>query len=315
MKITRVKNAVPYLVAAVALFICPVSADAEAKATYQYNLSDFSGAVRYGWVRPVVDAERNEVYVVTGNAVSVFNESGMEVFSFGDDLNLGRLVDVAVEPDGNILLLSYVKDRFSVTRCNFRGEPRSGIEIKNLPRDFAGFSPTRLILRDGNIYLADLFAEKVVVTDANGMFRKGYDIAPLLADFETKPGSQSNISGFTVDDKGSMFFTVPAIFKVCRLSPDGAFSAFGDAGNLPGKFNIVAGIAIDEGGNIYVTDTLRCAVTIFDRDFRFRVQFGQRGLEPGSLIAPNEMAVDKKGRLYVSQARNRGVSVFRVTHD
>ncbi len=301
--------------AAVVLFSSPVMARATTRASFQYDLSDFSGTIHYGWVRPVVDAGRSEIYVLAGNAVSVFNDSGMEVYRFGDDLELGRLVDVAVEPDGNILLLSYRNDRFAVTRCNFRGEPGERIEIKNLPGGFAGFSPSRLVLRDGTIYLADLFQEKVAVTDRSGAFRKGFDIAPLLVDFEQKPGSQSDISGFTVDGAGNLFFTVPAIFKAFRLSPDGTLSAFGDPGNLPGKFNIVAGIATDESGYIYVTDTLKSAVMIFDRDFRFQAQFGERGLEPGSLIAPNELAVDGKGRVYVSQARNRGISVFRVTHD
>ncbi len=315
MNLCHVKDSVLCLAAAAALFCFPAAAGAQAKASYQYDLSDFSGTVRYGWVRPVVDAERNEIYVLAGNAVSVFNESGMEVFRFGDDLDLGLLVDVAVEPDGNILLLSRVNDRFTVTRCNFRGEPRAEIVVRDLPGDFAGFSPTRLVYRDGTLYLADLFAKKVAVTDADGAFRNGFDIAPMLADFEMKPGSQSNMSGFTVDGKGNLFFTVPAIFKAFRLSPDGTLSAFGDAGNLPGKFNIVAGITTDESGYIYVTDSLRCAVTIFDGDFKFQAQFSQRGLEPGSLIAPKELVVDKKGRVYVSQARNRGISVFQVTHD
>ncbi len=298
------------------LSVCaPSMSGADIKASFLYNLSNFSGTIGYSWVRPFVDSERNEIYVLTGNSVSVFNESGMEIFSFGEDLDIGRFVDVAVQGDGRILILSYVKDKFKITRCNYRGEPQYGIEIRNLPREFAGISPTRLIFRDGNIYLADLFVNKVVVTDANGVFRKGYDIAPFLVDFERKPGSENNIAGFTVDKEGNLFFTVPTIFKVCRLSPDGKLAVFGDPGNLPGKFNIVSGIATDERGNIYVTDTLRSVVMIFDKDFKFQAQLSQRGLEPGSLIAPKELVVDKKGRVYVTQARKRGISVFRVTSD
>lgn len=314
MKTTHVKNAVLCL-AAVAALLVPGRADAGVKASYLYNLANFSGTVRYSWVRPVVDAERSEVYVLTGDTVTVFNDSGMEVYSFGEDLAVGRFEDVAVESDGNILLLSYLNDRFVVTRCDYRGEARSRIEIRNLPPNFAEFSPSRLFVRAGNIYLADVFRNKIAVTDPDGAFRKGYEVAPMIADFEKQDGSESNITGFTVDNRGNIFFTVGTIFKVFRLSPDGTLSGFGDAGNLPGKFNVVAGVATDDNGYIYVTDSLRAAVSVFDKDFNFQLQFSQRGLEPGSLIAPMELVVDRKGRVYVTQARNRGVSVFRVTYD
>ena len=91
----------------------------------------------------------------------------------------------------------------------------------------------------------------------------------------------------------------------------GKVRAFGTRGSSPGKFNVVSGIAADDNGNIYVADTLRCVVMIFDREFNFRTEFGYRGLEPGNLIAPMELTVDSD-RVYVAQTRSRGVSVFRV---
>ena len=74
-------------------------------------------------------------------------------------------------------------------------------------------------------------------------------------------------------------------------------------------------MAADERGSIFVADTLRCVVMIFDRELRFLKEFGYRGLEPGSLIAPMELAADGNGRVYVSQSANRGVSVYRLTYD
>lgn len=293
----------------------PVPAAAGVTARYLYSLSNFSGTVPFGWVRNFVDDERNEVFVVTGDSVSVFNASGMEVYRFGEDLDLGVIRDASVESDGHILLLSLVGDAFHVTRCNFRGGPLSRIEPRNLPGQFAGTSPGRIVSRDGKLYLADLFAKKVIVIDEEGAFLDGYDIGPFLAGFEDKPGAENNIAGFTVDPEGNLLFTVPTLFKVFRISPDRQLSAFGEPGNLPGKFNIVAGVAVDARGYIYVTDTLRSVVMVFDKEFKFLTQFSQRGLDPGSLIAPNDLAVDKKGRLYVSQARKRGVSVFQIIYD
>lgn len=297
------------------LMCAPSWSVAGVKATFLYSLSNFTGTVPYNYVREFVDAERNEIYVVTGDSVSIFNGSGMEVYRFGDDLNIGVFMDLSVESDGHILILSRGGRSFRLTRCNYRGEPQTGIEIRNLPQKFAGISPERLLSRHGKLYLVDLIAKKVVVTDANGVFQEGHDIAPLLADFEEKPGAEYDIVGITVDGEGNLFFTVPTMFKAFRLSPDGQLAAFGSAGNLPGRFNLVSGIATDDKGNIYVTDILRCTVTVFDKEFKFQSQFSQRGLGPGDLIAPSELVIDKTGKLYVSQSRNRGISVFRVAYE
>ena len=297
------------------MMCAPSLSGAGVKATYLYNLSNFSGTVPYGWVKQSIDLERGEIYVVTGDSVAVFNSSGMEVYRFGDDLDIGGFMDVSVESDGHILILSRAGDRFRVTRCDYRGEPQAGIEIRNLPEEFARIFPGRLLSGNGKLYLADLVAKKVVVTDANGVFQEGFDIAPLLLGFEQKPGAEYNIAGITVDPEGNLFFTVPTLFKVFKLSPDRKLSSFGTSGNLPGRFNIVSGIAVDDRGDIYVTDTLRSAVSVFDKEFRFQAQFGQRGIGPGDLIAPNELVVDKAGRVFVSQARKRGISVFRVAYE
>jgi DNA-binding beta-propeller fold protein YncE len=303
-------------VALLLLVLCaPSRSSAAVKATFLYSLSNFTGVVPFNYVREFIDSEKNEIYVVTGDSVSIFNGSGMEVYRFGDDLNIGVFMDLSVESDGHILILSRMGSNFRLTRCNYRGEPQARIEIRNLPKTFAGISPTRLLSRNGKFYLADLNAKKVVVTDANGVFQEGYDIAPLLADFEEKPGADYNIVGITVDGEGNLFFTVPTMFKAFRLSPDGQLAAFGSAGNLPGRFNLVSGIVTDDKGNIYVTDILRCTVSVFDKEFKFQAQLSQRGLGPGDLIAPSELVIDKSGKLYVSQSRNRGISVFRVDYD
>ena len=57
----------------------------------------------------------------------------METFSFGDDLDLGQLVDVVVDGKGDIVLLSYKDSLPLVTRCDFRGVPVAPIEIQASP--------------------------------------------------------------------------------------------------------------------------------------------------------------------------------------
>ncbi len=296
----------------------PAGAAAEnVRTSYLYSLSDFSGVVPYGWVNVFPDNKMGEIYVtdVADNSVRIFNQEGMEIYSFGDDGSLGIIYDVTLDNKGNILVLSYdYHSKYSVLLANFRAELLSKIDIKNLPAGFEKeFRPTEILYRDGHIYLVDKGSMRVVLTDSKGLFEKSYDLFSVLK-LEGKKRYDIEISGFSIDKDGNMLFTVPVIFKAFRYSPDGKLAAFGQRGGAPGKFNVISGIAEDDKGNLYVADVLKSAVLVFDKDLKFVTQFSQRGLDPGDLVAPKEIAY-QNGKLYVTQSMNRGVSVFGINYE
>ena len=187
------------------------------------------------------------------------------------------------------------------------------MELKGLPQEFSQLRPNRLVYRNGKIYLADFQARKIVVTDSSGTFVDGYDVGAVLVK-EDKPGSENDMVGFNVDRDGNMLFTVPTLFTAFRMSRDHKVDSFGSPGNLEGKFNVVGGIASDDKGFIYVADILKSVVMVYDKDFKFQMQFGHRGTERGSLIAPLQVEV-MNDKIFVNQARNQGVSVFRINYD
>jgi hypothetical protein len=232
----------------------------------------------------------------------------MEVFSFGDDLDLGQILDAAVDRNGDIILLSYKESHSLVTRCNFRGEPVAPIEIRNLPAGLA-LGANRMILRNGLLYFASLGASTVIVTDIAGEYRSHFRLLPELNVEKGKLEGAESI-GFTVDEEGAAYLTVPALFTVFKRAADGKLTSFGTPGSTPGKFGVVAGIAIDKRGNVFVADKLKSVVLVFDKTFKFLTEFGYRGPKPGNLIVPDDIAIDRRDRVYVSQSRRRGVSVF-----
>lgn len=286
----------------------------EVKASFLYALSDATGTIPYNWVKLSADPVKHEVYVVNPSdlTIRVFNDQGMEVYSFGDDLSLGYVSDLAVDEQGDMLILSVKGAMHALARANYRGEPKGVIELKDFPPAYTdGFSPRTLAYRAGHIYLVDKERMKVAVTDGEGRFETGYDLAPLLK-VEEKKRLETDMVGFSVDPQGNLLFTVPTTFTAGVLSPDGKLKTFGTKGSTPGKFNIAGGIAADDKGYIYVADTLRCVVMVFDREFTFKTEFGYRGTEPGNFIAPLDI-VAMDGRVYVTQSRSRGVSVYRVS--
>jgi DNA-binding beta-propeller fold protein YncE len=315
----RMKNR-SFLAAAtvVLLLLCSTNAFAAINASYLYTFSDFNGRVPYTWAGLSSDQERGEIYVINQGTVSIFNSVGMEIYRFGDDRALGIIIDVAVEQDGNILVLSSRRDALggnaiSVLRCNYRGELKETVELKGLPHEFSQLRPNRLVYRNGNIYLADFQSRKIVVMDSSGTFVDGYDVGALLVK-EDKPDSKNEMVGFNVDRDGNMLFTVPTLFAAFRMSLDHKVESFGTPGSLDGKFNVVGGIASDDKGFIYVADILKSVVMVYDKDFKFQMQFGHRGDDRGSLVAPQQVEV-MHDKIFVNQAKNQGVSVFRINYD
>jgi hypothetical protein len=294
-----------------ALWASPL--DAQVQGTYLYTLSNFAGRLPYDWARLQVDQERDETYVIYQNLVRIFNSSGMEVFSFGDDLDLGRIVDAAVDADGDIILLSYTDSHPVLTRCNFRGVPLEPFEISNLPSDL-DFRPNRIVYRNGQFYFVTTSTASVIVTDASGAFREHIDLLPLM-DLTEKQKSEAEVAGFSVDGEGNLFFTIPVFFKAYKFSADRKLTPFGRAGSAPGRFGLVAGIVSDSRGRVIVVDKLKCAIMVFDKDLNFLTEFGTRGSRPENLIVPDDVTIDKRDRLYVTQGRRRGVSVFVLTGD
>jgi DNA-binding beta-propeller fold protein YncE len=288
---------------------------AKVKTRFLYTLSNFNGPVTLNTARINVDKERNEIYVADPRkgAVVIFNAKGMEIYRFGEEGNLGNLIDVAVKPDGNILILTRRIGKPTILVCNFKGEPLSTLELQDVPPDFLDIAPTHILYRHRQIFLLDKSALRLVVTDPAGLFKDGYDIGSLIK-LNAKKRDGTEIAGFSVDREGNMLFTIPVLFSVFKLTPDRKVSGFGRPGSAPGRFNVVGGIVVDEKGYLYVADRLKSAVLIFDKDFKFQTEFGYRGIKPHNLIGPNSLGLDDQSQLYVSQLNSRGISVFKISY-
>jgi hypothetical protein len=303
-------------IALILLLTTAVRAQAgEINVTYLYNLSDFDGTIPYNAARTFVDEKRSEIYAVSSGGLDIYNGSGMQIYHFDYDRELGGVFDATVDDRGDILLLTYKDGVYRIAHCNYRGDPRSSVQLGTLPPEFDGFRPGRMVYRDGRIYLASQSEMKVLVIDTSGSFIVGYDLA-ILFNFTEQQRMDAGIEGFTLDNKGNMLFTISALGRAYRFYPDGTINEFGKRGSGPGKFGVPSGIAADKAGNLLVSDKLRCVVMIFDKELRYIKEFGYKGLRPGNLIVPSEITVDSNtNRVYVSQMRRRGVNIYQISYE
>lgn len=300
----------PAVAGLVALAVLAASPARAIEGSFLYTLSDANGPIAASWVRLAHDPRAHESFVLdpSEGVVRVFNRSGMETYAFGDDESLGAVSDVAVLDGGALVLLTYLRGKPTLLRCDFRGRPVATLEIHGAPPSAAGFVPDRLRVAGGLLYLASSQAMQVLAVKPDGTWVRSYDASGVATG---KKRGDAGFTGFGVDANGNVLFTVAPLFQAYVLSPEGVLRSFGTRGSSPGKFNVVAGIAADDAGNLYLTDVLRSVVMVFDATFQFQGEFGYRGYGPGNLIAPRDLVVGD-GQVFVTQSAARGVSVFRV---
>lgn len=78
----------------------------------------------------------------------------------------------------------------------------------------------------------------------------------------------------------------------------------------PGDFGAPQGVAVDQDGNVYVTDTMNNRVEIFDADGNFLSTFGKAGDGPGYFARPKGIAVDADGHIWVADQMQDRLQVF-----
>lgn len=296
--------------AALATALAPATATVP-EVKYEFNLSDFSGTLPLIGVRVHVDAASGETFVLDGGLVRIFNASAMQTHSFRIDPELGRPADLAVEPDGDILVAVNAAQRFSLLRFDYRGAAKGSI-VPMLPESLASFGPN-VIERgpDGLLYLMSLQGFRLVAIRPDGGFVRSYDLAEILK-IQADERGRLSLGGFGFDGRGNLLVTVTERFTAYVIAPDGTVRDFGVAGSAPGRFGVIGAITGDANGNLFVADRQRSVVLMFDANLEFVTEFGGYGSQPESLVRPDALALAPEGRVLVAQMAQRGVSVFRL---
>lgn len=156
----------------------------------------------------------------------------------------------------------------------------------------------------GNIFVADTGNAKIKVFNKNGRYLYS------LGRGKNAPNLQGS-AGLAVW-KDRVYVTDGNNFRVLEYNTDGRFvKTFidKDLGKKIGAF-VPVGVAVNQQGDVYITDVFYQRVLVFDQNGRFKFQFGSPGTEPGKFQYPNDLAVDEKGYIYVSDSNNTRVEVF-----
>lgn len=73
-------------------------------------------------------------------------------------------------------------------------------------------------------------------------------------------------------------------------------------------------VAVDKEGNIYVADTMKSRIIVFNEDGDYVTMFGKKGKGKYDLEFPSAVSVDENGRVYVISYTLRKLVIFNKQH-
>jgi len=164
---------------------------------------------------------------------------------------------------------------------------------------------------DGRIYVADSANHRIVVFDPDGTY------ASEWGGFGEAQGQFNEPWGIAIADDGTVYVADTWNHRIQAFDPEGVplnswgsfVSTEGGLGQ-PGVFWGPRGIAVDNNGNLFVTDTGNKRVQVFDPNGGFISQFGGGGVEAGFLEEPVGIAVGPDGSIYVADTWNQRIQQF-----
>lgn len=158
---------------------------------------------------------------------------------------------------------------------------------------------------DGNIYVADEYANKIVVFDSDWQPKYKW------GESGAGDGEMDGPSGLAFDSDDNLYVVDHHNNRVQKFTREGGFiSNFGSEGSGEGQFSLPWGIAIDGDDNIFVADWHNDRIQKFDSECKFLASFGESGRGDGQFHRPASVDVDAQGYIYVADWGNERVQVL-----
>ncbi len=165
----------------------------------------------------------------------------------------------------------------------------------------------------------------LAVDDADNLFVSDSELRHVLV-FDKEHRVQASISqgmsspaGLAIDNENRFLYVCDTeLDQVLVYDADPPYKLLRTSGQpgskheltSPGDFSRPTNAAVDQDGNLYVSDTFNDRVEVFDADGTFIREFGKAGDGPGYFTRPKGVAVDGDGHVWVADAMQDRVQVF-----
>jgi len=202
---------------------------------------------------------------------------------------------VAVDSKGNV----YVADGKVGAIFVFNTETKELQMIKNGVHANFGDIIGLAIDDSDRLFVSDTKFHHILVFDKNHKIEGSISEGGLI-----------DPSGMAIDNENRFLYVAdPGLDQVLVYDADklNLIRKMGTAGKKhsltePGQFAVPTNVAVDEDGNLYVTDMYNNRVEIFDAEGNFIRAWGKQGDRPGTFSRPKGIAIDADGHVWVADA-------------
>jgi sugar lactone lactonase YvrE len=218
-------------------------------------------------------------------------------------------VDLALAPNDVAYVVNrsfeYRPDGLRITKCTLGGEYLGEFGQGGEGEGEFMWPSAVAVDRDGNVYVADEWLNRIQVFDKDGKFLR------LWGKAGSGDGELNGPAGLAFTSANDLFVVDSRNNRVQKFTADGHYlGKFGTAGNGPGQFNAPWGIGLDKDGNIYIADWRNDRIQKFAADGKWLACFGSSGKGAGQFSRPSGVCVDSEGDIYVADWQNDRVQVL-----
>ncbi|WP_048103871.1 PKD domain-containing protein [Methanofollis liminatans] len=236
--------------------------------------------------------------------------------SYGDGRLLGPM-GIGVDAAGNVCVadsnnLRIQKFDRNGTFSTKWGSPGSGDGEFGCDYDSYSENGPHGVVMDaaGNVYVADLYNNRIQKFDANGTFITKW------GSYGSGDGEFSDPRGITVDSAGYLYVSDYWNNRIQKFDSSGTFITkfVFSQGSGDGQFGLGPdSVAVDRAGNLYVTDPINSRIQKFDNSGTFIAAWGSYGAGIGQFRSPTGIAVDADSNVYVADSLNNRIQKFSST--
>ncbi len=311
----RVATSGRFLLAAAVLAVGVAGAEDAATPIYQQRLKLPTRSDQIGFPGSVVaDLNTGEVFVpdIRNRRIAIFDQRGMFLYQITGGQQFSGPRDLAVDPDGYILLAARFGDGAGLAWLDFDGRFIHTVVLSGGATEDA--EPPELVSvalsRDGKtIFALDQANLTLWIADRDGRVRKAVRL--VLDENDEKDG---DILLGHVDAYGDrLLVAIPSTGKIKVFDLNGRqLHSVGRPGTAPCRTGFPMAAALDRNGNIIIIDQQRTIGMIWNMEDNTCLQeFSGIGRSPGAMYQPSDIALDGRGIVYVSQGFEGRVQVYK----
>jgi DNA-binding beta-propeller fold protein YncE len=286
---------------------------AEARLPYLRRLALPAATDIFKWPRAVhADLHTGEVFVCDqlNNRIVIFDGAGRYRFQIPGGLVFHSPLDVAVTPEGYIVVLGFSESRRQLVLLDFDGKPLADLPLTGLPDGLEKPELISVALSPGGdrLYVLDQANFRLWIAGLDGWVTGSVDLIAELPEEEAREQFLGHVDVYG----DTVLVSLPMDGSIRLFDLTGKpLGDVGTKGTSPCQTAFPIAAAMDREGHVLVLDQQRMLTMLWNPDGnKCLYETGGVGGRPGDLYKPADLALDAAGRVYISQGFEGRVQVY-----